>query len=1139
MAFTNQGLPSYSFAMFLAFASFGSYIFSTDPLNTARPKSTTPPTITSSDLNSVSARLWQDPFRVIYKQNNKNKQQDIESLDNGELCKNINEYVTAGNDELLVLGVMVSTESIADAEERRRRNRYALITALSEANYVPEDAAHIRVGMMPEWGETKDPLTLPYEWFKYEPPSAAINNSAPKKKVLLLWLDASHYDETPYSHLKELVSTLAGDSDKGVRQKLRIAILGPAGSGGLNTLIKKSYAKQFTAITPENKKPVEINLPEKNSPKENLPENNNNTFPKSSPIINALCNTGIAGIHFLSPRATVASNRLYAENEPTLEQRFSLQNYRQGKSCLTFHRTIHSDDRLMESIAQELKFRDIKHEHSHVVLLSELDTAFGRALPLTFIEKFCHKSPDTCKKSIHSFHYLRGIDGVAPGSTADIGLSSLKSSTSTKKANKEQSDEILIRRPIGAGQYDYLRRIADEIVNIDSNSRKHNGKGIRAIGVLGSDVYDKLLILHALRSRLMGVTFFTTDLDAQFLHPAEFKWTRNLLIASSFDLKLDETLQKSTPPFRDSYQTSIFYSASLALQLTKNTFKYRPYKELSTSTKENKSATRHNDEQYNSAAKLPTKTSPLLFEVSRNGAIPLLNATHENNNIAATQSILHPVKKEQKPGSTLALIASLLALILLALMVLNERKKITFKFYWLLSGSAVLILISGFGAWCAKYLNEEPFLILSGISIWPTEMINSVAFMLSLYFICLSIRSLNSNHEEIGREFKLENKTKESQKETFLQGNGWIILIALTLSLSALLIAWLPYTIPYSQIYLMQSFWIIVLLLWFSLIYKYHPIKYICKSRCISTAYKRKLLRAVRHSKLAINYNKIISTPVDSINEWTNQLEKQGKISIQSYWDTYAKYASQRNRFLRTCTMVLIFQAFISVIFTLFGLEAPPLRGDFTRYADSAITVASLLGLLVVLFYMADATRLCIAWIRGLTQKEYNWEGSIIKEKADELNIPESYAIHWVKLQIVAQRTEEVGKLIFYPFIIIILILFSRINYFDDWGFPQSLAIITSSLIATALYTAIKLRRVAEKVRSDFIEQLNTDKLIVGGSHSVKDKPTLTQLDELLKNVNLIKAGAFQPLLEQPLVKASLLLLGGVGLSASQFTYLL
>jgi len=1103
MAFTNKGLPSYSFTMFLAFASFGSYIFSTDPLNTARPQSSTSPVISSNDLNSVSTRLWQDPFRVIYKQNNKNKQQNIEKLVDGKLRNDIREYIKKTDNELLVLGVMVSTESIADAEERRRRNRYALIAALSEANYVPEDAAHIRVGMMPEWGEGKAPLTLPYEWLKYESPNATINTSGTKKKVLLLWLDASHYEATPYSHLKELVNTLAGNSN-GLRTKLRFAILGPAGSGGLNTLIEKSYAKRQTDITPENKKPVE----KKSS------EQKNKSFPESSPIIKALCNTGIAGIHFLSSRATIASNRLYAEKEHTLEERFSLQNYREGKSCLTFHRTIHSDDKLMASIMQELKFRGIKKAHSHVVLLSELDTTFGRSLPQSFKEKFCaNKNKKICDDHIHSFHYLRGIDGIAPGGTTDIGLSSIKSSTSTQKNNKEQPNEVLIRRPIGAGQYDYLRRIADEIVKIDSFSRKHNGKGIRAIGILGSDVYDKLLILHALRSRLMGVTFFTTDLDAQLLHPAEFKWTRNLLIVSSFNLNLNLHHQGSTPPFRDSYQTSVFYSASVALQLANDTF----------NNKENKHASLHTDAYYNYSANLPTETKPLLFEVGRNGAIAL--KTPDINN--------------DYKSLTFVLIASLLALSLLTLKVLNEKTKITYKFYWLLSGSGVLIFISGFGAWCASSRNEEPFIMLSGISIWPTEIINSIAFMLSLYFICLSIRALNSNHEKIGKEFKLTKKIEPQKNNLIKNDKGWIIVIVFILTFSALLIALLPYTISYSQIYFMQGIWIIVLLLWFSFIYKYHPIKYICKCKLISTSNKHKLLRAAKQYKWAHSINNLISSPVDSINAWEEKLENQEHISIQDHWQSYEKYASQKNRFLRTCTMVLIFQAFISVIFTLFGLEAPPLRGDFTRYADSFISVASLLGMLFILFYMTDATRLCIVWIRGLTKNKYDWKDSIIKEKAGELNIPEFYAIHWVKLQVVAQRTEEVGKLIFYPFIIIILILFSRINYFDDWGFPQSLAIITSSLIAIALYTAIKLRRVAERVRSDFIEQLNTDKLIVGDGKLREDKPTLTQLDELLESVSRIKVGAFQPLLEQPLVKASLLLLGGVGLSASQFTYLL
>ena len=87
-----------------------------------------------------------------------------------------------------------------------------------------------------------------------------------------------------------------------------------------------------------------------------------------------------------------------------------------------------------------------------------------------------------------------------------------------------------------------------------------SGKELKAIGVLGSDVYDKLLILQAVRKRFPNAIFFTTDLDARLLHTSQYEWTRNLVIASHFGLQLHPTLQNDIPSFRDSYQTSAFFS---------------------------------------------------------------------------------------------------------------------------------------------------------------------------------------------------------------------------------------------------------------------------------------------------------------------------------------------------------------------------------------------------------------------------------------------------------------------------------------------------------------------------------------------------------------------------------------------------
>ena len=112
----------------------------------------------------------------------------------------------------------------------------------------------------------------------------------------------------------------------------------------------------------------------------------------------------------------------------------------------------------------------------------------------------------------------------------------------------------------GGSQTDYMRRLARRVKSLDRRMRAEGEGRIRAIGVLGSDVYDKLLVLRALREDFPGTVFFTTDLDARFSHSSELQWTRNLIVASSYGLSLHADHQRDIPPFRDSYQTALYYT---------------------------------------------------------------------------------------------------------------------------------------------------------------------------------------------------------------------------------------------------------------------------------------------------------------------------------------------------------------------------------------------------------------------------------------------------------------------------------------------------------------------------------------------------------------------------------------------------
>jgi hypothetical protein len=88
---------------------------------------------------------------------------------------------------------------------------------------------------------------------------------------------------------------------------------------------------------------------------------------------------------------------------------------------------------------------------------------------------------------------------------------------------------------------------------------------IAAIGVLGSGVRDKLLALRALRRQFPQAFFFTTDYDRALVASNELGSARNLIVASSFGPVLHRSIQRETPAFQSSYQTSAFLATLLAI----------------------------------------------------------------------------------------------------------------------------------------------------------------------------------------------------------------------------------------------------------------------------------------------------------------------------------------------------------------------------------------------------------------------------------------------------------------------------------------------------------------------------------------------------------------------------------------------
>jgi hypothetical protein len=163
----------------------------------------------------------------------------------------------------------------------------------------------------------------------------------------------------------------------------------------------------------------------------------------------------------------------------------------------------------------------------HVALISEWDTIYGRTIVPTMIRAFAKKNentdlncttreepgnyhPNQCPWA-HEIKYLRGLDGALPrsdeiedkeGNKQAKGESDVPDDVriAIKDRAKAKADEQAFDHPHGQGQQDYLHRLAKGLLEEDKRLRRPgDGSGIKAIGVLGSDVFDKLLVFRALK----------------------------------------------------------------------------------------------------------------------------------------------------------------------------------------------------------------------------------------------------------------------------------------------------------------------------------------------------------------------------------------------------------------------------------------------------------------------------------------------------------------------------------------------------------------------------------------------------------------------------------------------------------------
>lgn len=755
-------------------AALGGVISQFKPLVSTRPPVPSEKAVAVTAEQDVDARLWQDPIAVAQKQLDAevkagrlsgpdSARHDISTLA-GLLCERAEKFspkpghdqgaqrgtregpTDSAPNQVLLLAVMLEAGPYSEQGESRLRTRQAVLEGLSESGFLPRDSEHIGFVTTswppPEkaWGSPVPidrALLLPWEECESitDPKGAKKSQETQNtKRIVVVWLPAANFNPNPLRRFAELIDRLAW----GIRDRVDVKLIGPADSTGLQNMVRE-VRDWGGVLSGETQKTLD-------------------------------------GVSIISPRATASDQTLLYEayssfTEKSVKDLLEKSVTTPARGGLKFVRTIATDDHVLRKVIEELDLRRIHikkptgesgrwESGNHIVILTEWDTPYGRSLNTTFaaeafdrsVDEIIERQPYSDKtfsadrekqfsdlsKRVHSYRYLRGIDGQLPGESGK------DNSHEQEQKNQSAQNTVAVEATEGLNQSDYLRRLARELKEASARWQQEDNQGICAIGLLGSDIYDKMMILRALRPEFPGAVFFTNNYDAHFERRDAWDDTHNLIIASPFGASLPSIYtQQRVAPFRDSDQTSMYVGTLVATgrmdkSVPASSFVWQPH----------------------------------IFEISRGGAQDLSQPWYVPSDDKGT--ILADSNKSwfsdwffsgtvpwRVAGAVLALLAIAAWIgVTIASRTLTSggttpqrlRRVLASTVFWLACGGPVIVLAVAVFAQCGGAA-EEPFAFLSGISIWPTEMLRLIGVMLAIHFMIKAGIELRANADKLSKFF--------------------------------------------------------------------------------------------------------------------------------------------------------------------------------------------------------------------------------------------------------------------------------------------------------------------------------------------------------------------------------------------------
>ena len=1108
MAKTDQKRVLGSLPLLVAVAFItGTVFLSRLPLRSSRPVPPTGLKHQLSEREKVDARLWQDPYRTVMDHErimhlgeaefkaNDHRQCPAESHDVASLRQRLTALATA-RQRVHILMVMSRDLPRAEDHERRLRNRYALLMAMRSMGLTPEDAQHVQYFRL-NWcthaefddGErqrqpvprvdevnTKDVsrgdkelLLVPFEWFRRETLYPRSTQGEPPQRVLVIWLPESAFAHRPLTRLAQLIHAVGGGveierrdgrnliSRSCLRSHADLCLIGPSLSGTLKGIID-----EIPRLDPNEGTYVQ---------KADACGNDPNVV---------LVQHTLQDVTIYSPWSTVSPALLAAapcpdtSTEETTEKRKDdrLQLYETipkifAGAGMRFVRMIGTDDLLALQIINELRRRGIDMvperrggSGDEGGLMAELDTFYGKAFPLTlgimaecinpntgridnwldYVNRLGGAQHDNQRfpENLRIYSYARGVDGILPDKKVPEAREERKTGGEEVSWEYVRSPE----QPIGHSQSDYIRRL------LHRTTRR--GKKPRALGVVGTDVYDKLLLFQAVREELPGTALFTIDVDARLMHRRHFPWTRNVIVASQFGLELSPTYQpgglfdrERLAPFRDNYQTALYLASCVALGMSAE-MPWRPEYAI---------------RKWSLADRIELICQPRLFEIGRECAVDL----------SVNNAPLHRRRARFSDRWPWPILWYLLATGVLLVLFYQLSK----NFRLIVKRSCFCTTRAQWKEWLKNWSQTDNWLKL----LIPVTILGLIVFVVVV---------MHDHYRPTGERFSLARGVSIWPGEIMLFCAGILGIWCLVR---------LRTRFPRDNADIEAEF------------FKLPP-----KSSSGSTT---------RENEVAPSDKQAEDEVVPS--------DKQ--VVATKEWKKYVAKATLRCRMRKSIPYWVLFWILLIILLVLFGRPYIPYRGNLSLVTHAVLGLVAINALLLLLFVTVGAIKECLALISPMIDRETLWKTDQFNDlrNGPKEGPKKGDLAEWLDVRLIAQMTERVGRLLYWPSVITLLMIASRIGYFDNWGFPRFLVIIYAVPGAYIIGCAIGLQLAARRARTAALRRLRErlDDARFGPEKNVKRAAKIElHMDEIMS----MRQGAFRPLLESPVVHAILIPSGGLSL---------